>query len=782
MRILFFSLLLLQAFIVPAQNSDVRFEHLDVSNGLPENSVVCLFRDSRGFMWVGTQSKGLCRYDGNYFKEYHHDSLQKNSIPGNFVTNIMEDKLGRLWISCFDKGVSCFDPVREKFTNYVHDSLDPNSFSGGIANGGVVDSKGRVWIACWEGGINLYDPATDDWIHFLHKKDDPTTIASNRIKDIKQDAQGYLWYSTWVSDGSKSCVQKMDPETKKIFNIPQENVVGPDGKPVSNSHGLDLIHKVMIDSKQNVWYATYLGVYRYEPAKNVFYQYVSRTNDPSGISFNNVRSLCEDDNGDIWMGSLGGGLNRYDHRTGAISIFKYDYNNSSSISDNAIRGIFKDGDGRLWIGTYSGGVNIINPLKQEFPLIENKKLAVAFFDRSNGKEISGFCVTNDSLLVVTSGAGTSIYDYHKKELVKQLPLQHYEKSENVINAVTLVALPDNTVLAGGGQAVFFIEPRKGKYGDHIDPYTGPEQKTHFFNPWRLKNKKDGNAWVLNDRTGIEIIDLQARTSTPLKPGGKMMGRSNDILEANGRIYITTPEKGFYETDAGGTFLKHYRNDSTKDCLPSDNLFFVEMVGENTWVGTETGLRVYNPSYGKFYKVPGNHAFDSLACLSVITDKNGDVWLATNESIWKYSAKNKTFTNFNRVLGFNAREVLPMPLCISPEGCIFVACSDGIVMFDPSRIVEPPSFPHVFISGIRLFNNYYSSDTANFATHFISLTHDQNSLSFEFSANDFTSVKDVDYQYMLEGYDSSWISSGSRTLAAYTNLAPGDYTFKVKCTN
>src|ERR1051326_867430 len=763
MRILLFSLLVLQALALPAQNNDVRFEHLDVSNGLPENSVVCFFRDSRGFMWLGMGSKGLCRYDGNYFKVYRHDSLAKNSIPGNFITNIMEDKLGRIWISCFDKGVSCFDPVLEKFTNYKHDSLDQNSFSEGIANGGVVDSKGRVWIACWDGGINLYDPATDDWIHFRHKKDDPNTIASDRIKDIKQDARGYLWYSTWVSDGSKSCVQKMDPETKKIFNIPQENVVGPDGKPVMNSHGLDLIHKVMIDSKQNVWYATYLGVYRYEPDKNVFYQYVSRTNDPSGISFNNVRSLCEDDNGDIWMASLGGGLNRYDHRTGTISVFQYDYNNSSSISDNTIRGIFKDDDGRLWIGTYSGGANILNPLKQEFPLIENKKLGVAFFDRSGGKEISGFCVSKDSLLVVTSGAGTGIYDYHKKELLKQLPLQHYPKSDNGVNVVTMIALDDNTVLAGGGQAVFIIRPREGKYGDNIDPFTSWEQKTHFFDPRRLKNRKDGNAWVLNDRTGIEILDLKTKTTKPFKPGGKVMWRPNDILEVNDKVYFTNPEKGFYETDAGGTFLKRYRDDSTKDCLPSDNLFFVEMVGDDIWVGTEAGLRIFNPSYGKFYKVPGHHPFDSLTCLSVITDKNGDAWLATTESIWKYSVKKNTFTNFNRVLGFNARDILPMPLCLSPEGYIFVACSDGIVMFDPSRIVEPPSVPHVFVSGIKLFNTYYSSDTANFATHFISLAHDQNSLSFEFSANDFTSVKDVNYQYMLDGYDTSWINSGSRTL-------------------
>src|ERR1051326_299817 len=230
-RLLYIFLLLLHSFTLFAQHDDVRFEHLTAKDGLPGNSVVCAFRDSRGFMWFGTENEGLCRYDGNYIKVYHHDSLVKNYIPGNFITNIMEDHNGRLWISCFDKGVCCFDPVLEKFTNYAHDSTNEKSFSEGYANGGVVDTKGRVWIATWGGGINLYDPASDGFIHFRHDKNNGNSISSNRTKDIKQDKNGFLWFSTWT-EGEKNYVQKMNPDTKQFERVPVEKALDQHGKPV----------------------------------------------------------------------------------------------------------------------------------------------------------------------------------------------------------------------------------------------------------------------------------------------------------------------------------------------------------------------------------------------------------------------------------------------------------------------------------------------------------------------------------------------------------------------
>ncbi|MEW6470505.1 MAG: two-component regulator propeller domain-containing protein, partial [Bacteroidota bacterium] len=109
---------------------------------MSSNSVVTVFEDSRGLIWIATQD-GLNRFDGKHFKVYKHDSLNPSSINGDFVTNIMEDKEGMLWFSCFDKGLCRFDPVKEKFKQYRHDSLNKNSLANGYVNVAMQDSKGR---------------------------------------------------------------------------------------------------------------------------------------------------------------------------------------------------------------------------------------------------------------------------------------------------------------------------------------------------------------------------------------------------------------------------------------------------------------------------------------------------------------------------------------------------------------------------------------------------------------------------------------------------------------
>ena len=112
----YYSLLLLAIFALQVNAADYMFKHLEVKDGLSNNKVQKIFKDSRGFMWFGTAS-GLNRYDGNEIKTYL--SYDENGpFLDNYITDLQEDHLGRLWIGT-NTGYSVYNPEKEEFTREI---------------------------------------------------------------------------------------------------------------------------------------------------------------------------------------------------------------------------------------------------------------------------------------------------------------------------------------------------------------------------------------------------------------------------------------------------------------------------------------------------------------------------------------------------------------------------------------------------------------------------------------------------------------------------------------
>lgn len=100
---------------------NLEFEHLDINKGLSQNNVICVFQDTRGFMWFGTKD-GLNRYDGYSFTIYRYDEKNKHSISGNTVNDILEDPEGIIWIAT-NEGLNSYNRKTDQFTRY-------NNYSG----------------------------------------------------------------------------------------------------------------------------------------------------------------------------------------------------------------------------------------------------------------------------------------------------------------------------------------------------------------------------------------------------------------------------------------------------------------------------------------------------------------------------------------------------------------------------------------------------------------------------------------------------------------------------
>ena len=172
----------------------LRFDHLNIEEGLSQSSVNAILQDSRGFMWFGTED-GLNRYDGYTFKVYKPDPDSPNGISDRWITSIVEDEEGYLWIGTRQGGLNRFDPRHETFTHYLHSDSDPASLGDDHTNMLFIDSDRNLWVSAMS-GLDLFDKAQNNFKHFLTAPAEQDKNSNIRITAIFQDRSGEYWVGT----------------------------------------------------------------------------------------------------------------------------------------------------------------------------------------------------------------------------------------------------------------------------------------------------------------------------------------------------------------------------------------------------------------------------------------------------------------------------------------------------------------------------------------------------------------------------------------------------------
>ena len=170
------------AINIDAQNQSVRFNHIDVENGLSQNMVRLIGQDSRGFMWIATWD-GLNRYDGYEFKVYKHIDGDSTSLRVNKISCLLEDHKKRLWVGTYGGGLSLFNRDDETFTNFIHDPKDDNSTPSDKILNIFEDSKHRLWVGTQLSGVSLVEfennsKSNSKKIKFINLKNNPNDKSS----------------------------------------------------------------------------------------------------------------------------------------------------------------------------------------------------------------------------------------------------------------------------------------------------------------------------------------------------------------------------------------------------------------------------------------------------------------------------------------------------------------------------------------------------------------------------------------------------------------------------
>lgn len=293
-------------------------------SGLPNNSIWYITEDRERNIWIGTFSGGLCYVNLDekvWLKSYTpQESLLNYSLVSAFAENE-----NNLWIATEGGGINCLNKQTEKFT-YLTNSPDPNSLSYNNTKSIVYDKNKRLWIAMFRGGMDCYDTNTNKFRHFRHDSQNTNSILTNDLRKIVYESDSGLWI---IYQLNKLIVSYYSFSDNSFIHYPLDK-------------NYDFIYD-MCRGPNKLWFISE-NLYMIDTQTKETKRFQLK----SGLL--NGQCICIDGNEDIWIGTIGRGLIKFNTKTSEFTI----HNEILDLNVYSIFSICTDDENNLWMGTNNG--------------------------------------------------------------------------------------------------------------------------------------------------------------------------------------------------------------------------------------------------------------------------------------------------------------------------------------------------------------------------------------------------------------------------------------------
>src|SRR5258706_6324818 len=770
----------------------LRFDHLNIEQGLSQSSVNVIFQDSRGFMWFGTQD-GLNRYDGYAFKIYKPDPDVAVSLSDRWITAITEDADGYLWIGTRQGGLNRYDPRLETFVRYIHADENPNSLNNDHINMLYRDQENNIWIGTPE-GLDLYDKTQNNFRHYLSASNELESANKNKITVMLQDKRGQLWVGTagnglkkfnatnntfetyqsnsenpntisfdyittivedehsiiWV--GTRNGLNRFDPTTGRFdrFLKPSANLdnsLNDNGvtneteviQTIDDTYSLsnNVVNTLHVDSINNLWVGTANGLNRYEPGKGFIHYY----NDPTfskSLSKNHIASMYEDRSGTLWIGTADGGVNIYDRQSDLFTYYRHDPQDANTISDSTIYPIFVDSQGYAWLGT-GNGLNRFNWETKRVVRYQNNPQDP---NSIGSNDITSISEDQNGILWIGTSNGLERFDQNS------ITFTHFLNDEQ-----------DSGSLSSNSVYVVFIDRQNTVW---VGTNTGLDRLD------RGTNKLIHYTYLQNDPTSISGMLVYS------------------IFEDKaGNLWVGTIDSGLNRFDYNtGEFTRYRHSPQDKTSINNDSIMDIYQDSKNRlWFGTDGGgLNLYHPETNSFSYYVEKNGLPNGAVYGILEDEVADLWLSTNFGISRFDPETKIFKNFDASDGLQSNEFNSHAYAKGKHGELYFGGIDGLTVFIPSKIKDDPYTPQVALTSLTQDDKPLITDSSVETLQNVTLKYPQNSLEFDFAALGYNQPGKNQYAYFLEGFDTNWHFIGTKRSGRYTNIPGGSYTLLLKATN
>jgi len=785
-RLFLFSICLLVVFSSPvlSQEGQIKFEHIGSRDGLSQASIHCISQDSKGFIWIGTES-GVNRYDGYKFTIYTADVRDSQSLSNNWVYSVHEDRLGNLWIGT-DDGLNRYNREKETFVRYFHNPEESNSLSNNKVYTIYEDRSGELWIGT-DNGLNRFDRESGTFKRYQFEPENPQSLSDNHIRSIFEDASGVLWV------GTDNGLNKFNRQEEIWLRIQSDS-----RNPSSLSH--NSINSICEDSPGLLWVGTDRGLNLLDTRSGKFTQYRHIPRDSKSLSDDWIRVVYKDSSGTLWVGTNDGGLNRFDGEKREFTCYLNDPNNPNSLSSNRIYSLYEDRSGMIWVGTYGGAVSKFNSEPKRFKHFthdpKNRNTISHLFVRSFYEDEAG------TLWVGTDGGGLNRYDAEKNRFIHYRYNPRDPRSLSNDRVFTIVRDSSGAFWIGTyGGGLNRFDPKSGTFIHYRHSPANPNSLSDD----RIRviyEGEPGVLWIGTDGGGLNKFDIEKGIFTryrhdPNDPDSLSHDRIWCILKSGaGVMWITTFGGGLNRFDPEKGKFFHYHFDPNDPNSLSDN--YITRLHEDRsgilWIGSNgSGIIRFDPQKEMFSNYAESDGLPGSAVYGILEDDGGNLWVSTNNGLSKFNPQKKTFRNYYVDDGLQSNEFNGGSYYKSPKGEMFFGGINGFNRFYPELIKDNPYLPPVVITNFKIFNKVVPIQEGEdgqspltksiIETDEIKLSYRDNMLSFDFAALHYVLPGNNKYAYRMEGFDKDWIyTSAAQRIASYTNLDPGKYTLRIKASN
>lgn len=728
----------------------ISFEHLSIDNGLSGRMVSCMLQDSIGYLWFGTFG-GLDRYDGHTITSYRHDPDDPASLTNSGIIALCEDRSGNIWVGTAE-GLDKLDRSTGTFTHHIHDPRDAGSLSNNVVRTLCLDRHGFLWIGT-DDGLDRYNPESATFTCLRHDERNPHSLGSNEVRFLYEDRFGVIWVGTGALEETSRGLDKFDAE-KLTFTHYRHTP----GDPKSIAH--DAVNAMYEDNSGILWVGTLGGLDKFDRTTEVFFHHGHVPSDARSVSSDAVSSICGDPTGLLWIGTRNG-LNAFDPASGYFTRFLHDERDEQSLSENRITAVLYERSGTLWVSTYLGGVNKLTWPQYGFA-------RYAHLDRTGGALLG-----DDVQSLAVDGAGTVWFG-------TPAGLGKFDPTTDRFSRVA--PLTDITGMNAGNAGDLWIAARSGLYSldrhTHIlSPLSGLHDSIGRSPPRRVncvREDRKGTVWAGTLMTLLALNPHLRRVTTLDSVRVPLF-----IQEDNsGVLWIGTIGEGLFRLDPTTHAVLRISSDlRDSSSLSSKTIYCMHEDRTGTlWFGTRSGLNKYERSNETFSHITEKEGLPSNDVVSILEDEHGALWLGTNRGISKLDLRTGNIRNYDASFGLAGNQFNPRAAARTPDGVMYFGGPNGLTRFHPDSIRVNRIVPPIVITSVKVFEKLVPLGKE------LRLSHTDNFFSFEFTALSFVSPQGNRYAYTLEGFDREWISSGTRQYAAYTNIDPGEYVFRVRGAN
>ncbi|MFY8108609.1 MAG: triple tyrosine motif-containing protein [Bacteroidia bacterium] len=691
----------------------------NVDNGLGQNTVWDAIQDHRGFMWFST-ADGLNRFDGYTMKSYKNKINDSTSIYGTTGFNFFQDAKNVLWIG-HDRGLSIYDRIHDKFINLYK---NPN----GISIMGV-DSNGILWTVSVGKYIYGFNLENGKLIHQVFINQNWHNSYGSIVTSVKINGSFFIGLSDNV------CLQ-FNPYNK--YHVKHRSPVLIN----STIHVLDsnrfcsfLGNRAAIFTVKNDSVQIKIKYYpKLDTSTFVF---------SGGIIFNNK----------LYCGGING-VFVFNRQTLELEDQLTHFNNGLTESYSYIQTLRFDNSGNLYICTNGAGLFVYSPFRNRFKHYTNyapkKSLFKSIITTKDGRIFAG-----------AYAEGVTIFQPNGKFQFLKMPDMSGNESVSA-----LYKLGEDELLL----TLFFklikyqLKSGKIKYIDIDKKYISCAYPYYYKvrNELWLNRNNTEDACIQDVFTNKRILEIKNNTITcyqKLNENLLLMGTKRGLFLYDFKTKLT-------KTTDVNEFVKSI-------CIAKD---------KKIYVGTIVGLYIYDANLKLLKYINNGNGLADNFIYGVLEDNYKNIWFSHNKGLSVYNPTSEKLKHYSVKDGLQSNEFNTGAYYKDENGLLYFGGVNGINVIDSKNIIENKNAPQIAINEILLGDVPYKTDTTYNEIKSLKLSYLDNTLSFDFSALEFSQPEQNTYQYFLEGYDKNWIQSGTKHFARYANLPPGEYTFKIKAAN